>query len=369
MKETINFNFQNNTNGTVPISVFGNNANTMDTLGATTQYNWDISSLNFIINNTVSLQYQSVGAPSFTTAVLPLPSQNIQGLLDALNTLNIGFFFTTTSGLSTFLNNYNLNVIFGQLNVYNASLITLFDFYQGSPDYNNPDTSVLDLSDVGNNGVPVLGTGNGTPTTLTYMQSSPFNYLQVPSSPAGTQFAIRLNNACQFAGTLPYTLVTWFSNTDTQFTFTNLQQGLIAGEGRVGGTPIGYSTYNGFNGGFYNVSHERFNLLTAVNAQQRLRFGVEIPTTFIPNAYYMVAAGFDGTTMYLSLYSTNQQRYDLVLPNTYSLTQVAGFSAFLGLRYANWLNGTVGFAAIFNTWTGYATIDNIYNQTKSRYGY
>jgi hypothetical protein len=367
MKETINFNFTNNTNGTVPISVFGNNANTMDTLGANTQFNWNITSLNFIVNNTVSLQYQNVGAPSFTTAVLPLPSQNIQGLLDALNSLNIGFFFTTTSGLNTFLNNYNLNVVFGQLNVYNASLITLFDFYQGSPDYNNPDTSVLDLSDVGNNGVPVLGTIIGVPTTLTYMQSSPFNYLQVPSSPTGTQFSIRLNAACLFAGTLPYTLVTWFSNSGTQFTFNNLQQGLISAEDRVASTPIGYNFYNGFNGGFYNISHERFNLGTAINAQQRLRFGVEIPTPFVFNAYYMAVAGFDGTNMYLSVYSTNQQRYDLVLPNTYTL--IPSNSAFLGLRYANWLNGTFGFAAVFDTWTGYATIDNIYNQTKSRYGY
>ena len=368
MKETINLNFTNNTNGTVPISILGNNANAMDTIGATTQYNWDISSLNFIVNTTLSIQYKSVGAASFTTAILTLPSQNIQGLLDALNTLNIGFFFTTTSGLTTYLNNYNLNVVFGQLNVYNPSLITLFDFYQGSPDYNNADTSVLDLSDLAYNGVPVLGTGNGTPTTLTYMQYAPFPYLQVPSAPAGTQFAVRLNDACKFAGTLPYTLVTWFTNTNTQFTPSNLQQGLISAEGR-NPAAIGYNFYNGFNAGFYNISHERFNLSTGINSQQRLRFGVEIPTAFVPNAYYMVVAGFNGTTMYLSVYSTNQQRYDLVLPNTYSLDTIAGYSAFLGLRYANWLNGTVGYAAVFNNWTGYATLDNIYNQTKSRYGY
>jgi hypothetical protein len=368
MREVINFSIANNTNATVPVSLFGNTADQMDTANATTQYSWNLTSLTITNETQYIIEYRWVNESTFTLFTGTFSGTNLQSIVDSLNTLNLGYFFITTSGGNSFLNNYNQNIVFRNLNIYSSQdLITLFDFYEGTPNYNNTDASVLDTSSYGNNGTPVIGNGNGTPTLLTYMQYSPFPYLQVPSDAGGLQFAVRLNDACKFAGLLPYTLITWFSSSDLAWG-GNAFQGLISSEGR-NPAAIGYQFYIGYNGVDYFLTHGRFNLSTAILAVTTLTFGTTIPTTFTPNAYYMAAAGFDGTNMYLSVFSTDGNRYDTILPNSYSIDTISTYSAFLGIRYNNWLNGTIAYAAIYETWTGYEVIQNIYNQTKSRYGY
>lgn len=368
MREVINFSIANNTNASVPVSLFGNNADQMDTANATTQYSWNLTSLTITNETQVLIEYRGVNQTTYTSSIATFSGTSLQNVVNALNTLNVGYFFITTIGANSYINNYNLNVVFRTLNIYNPNdLITLFDFYTGLPNYSNSNTFVLDTSNYGFNGTPVLGNGNGFPTTLTYMQYSPFPYLQVPSDAGVTQFAVRLNNACKFAGLLPYTLITWFSSSDLAWA-GNAFQGLISSEGRNPAT-IGYNFYVGFNGVNYFLAHGRFNLSTGAQNLTQLTFGSTIPTIFTPNAYYMAAAGFDGTNMFLTIFSTDGNRYDTILPSTYSLDTSASYSAFLGLRYNNWLNGTIGYAAIYNTWTGYERIQNIYNQTKSRYGY
>lgn len=122
MKEILNFSIINSTNGTVPISILGNNADQMDTANATTKYSWNVTGFTITNENSISLQYSSNNDPILDTVILEFNGTDIQSVVDTLNTLNLGSFFITTSGINTYINNYNQNVYFGQLNIYNNSI-------------------------------------------------------------------------------------------------------------------------------------------------------------------------------------------------------------------------------------------------------
>jgi hypothetical protein len=122
VQETLTFNIVNNTNGIVPVSILGNPENPMDNANATTQYGWDVTSLTFGSLNSIILQYKGVSQTTFSVAQTTFITQSYQAICDALNTLNLGSFFVTTSGGNTFINNYNQNLVFGQLDIYDASL-------------------------------------------------------------------------------------------------------------------------------------------------------------------------------------------------------------------------------------------------------
>jgi len=117
MKEVINFNITNTTNGLVPISILGNNADQMDTANATTSYSWNIGVFVPTTENQIFIEYKRTGASVFSNTTIALSEKSTQGILNALNTLDLGYFFATTSGGNTFINNYNQNIIFGSIGI------------------------------------------------------------------------------------------------------------------------------------------------------------------------------------------------------------------------------------------------------------
>jgi len=121
MRETITFNIQNTTNGTIPVSILGNNADPMDNANATTQYAWNLGTFNITSQNTILIQYKNPTDSFYTLASVPLQGNQTQDIANALNTLNIGSFFITTSGVNKILNCYNQNVAFNYLNIFNAT--------------------------------------------------------------------------------------------------------------------------------------------------------------------------------------------------------------------------------------------------------
>lgn len=121
MRETITFNIQNTTNGTIPVSILGNNADPMDNANATTQYAWNLGTFNITSQNTILIQYKNPNDSFYTLASVPLQGNQTQDIANALNTLNIGSFFITTSGVNKILNCYNQNVAFNYLNIFNAT--------------------------------------------------------------------------------------------------------------------------------------------------------------------------------------------------------------------------------------------------------
>ena len=128
MQENILFNIQNNTNGTIPISIFGNNADPMDNANATTQYLYNLTGFTITNENTVQIDYKFQGSTSFTTASANFSGNSLQDVVDALNTLNLGGFFITTSGGNTYLNNYNNNIIFDNLGIYSSNVYLNYSF-------------------------------------------------------------------------------------------------------------------------------------------------------------------------------------------------------------------------------------------------
>jgi uncharacterized delta-60 repeat protein len=131
MREVINFSIANNTNATVPVSLFGNKADQMDTANATTQYSWNLTSLTITNETQVLIEFRGVNESTFVSSSATFSGTSLQNVVNALNTLNLGYFFITTSGGNSFLNNYNQNIIFRNLNVYAPSLINPA-FFQGT---------------------------------------------------------------------------------------------------------------------------------------------------------------------------------------------------------------------------------------------
>ena len=165
--ETLSFNITNSTNGIIPSSILGNPANLMDNANATTRYAWNVTSLTFGSLDSISILFKGVFEVSFSTAQLSFSLQTYQGVCDALNTLNLGVFFVTTSGGSTFINNYNENFVFGQLSIYNSATPQQINyFFDTTPDtggsnniFKNAVSQVSVLNPVTTNGV--INASNG----------------------------------------------------------------------------------------------------------------------------------------------------------------------------------------------------------------
>ena len=126
MREILSFSISNSLNAIVPVSLLGNNTDQMDTANATTQYSWSLSGFTFAGENLATIQYKPVGAASFLTATVSFTSQTIQSVLNALNTLNLGYFVYD----GTQVLNYNQNIVFGTLNIYSSSAPSLTYTFQ-----------------------------------------------------------------------------------------------------------------------------------------------------------------------------------------------------------------------------------------------
>lgn len=112
---------QNNTNATIPISIMGNPSNLADISNQTREFQWNLTGFSFSTENQVSIDYRPNALVDFTTYNAPLLALTIQGVLDALNGLGIGSFFTYTSGGNTYISNYNNDYVFGELNIWDNS--------------------------------------------------------------------------------------------------------------------------------------------------------------------------------------------------------------------------------------------------------
>jgi hypothetical protein len=117
MREVLSFYLENNTSGLVPVSLFGNNSDPMDNSNATTQYQWNTSSLVINTQNWVSIQFKSVNESFYSLANIPFGGGSLINVVNALNTLSIGAFFLDANKR---INNYNNNIQYANLTIYNS---------------------------------------------------------------------------------------------------------------------------------------------------------------------------------------------------------------------------------------------------------
>ena len=143
--KSINLKIQNNTSTTQNVSLLGvvpdpNSANNINNL-----YQFDLTGQSYVGIVSVSITYAPTSTLFYTTVTVPVTNQSIQGVVDALNTLNIGIF--TLSG----------NIINVGSNTYIYQNITF--------------------------GLPFVSTWD---TTITYGSSTANNQVQLPLNPLGT---------------------------------------------------------------------------------------------------------------------------------------------------------------------------------------
>jgi hypothetical protein len=214
MKEVISFAIQNNTNGTIPLSLFGNNADPMDNANATTQYSWNVTSLSITNENTIILQYRLPNTTSYSIVTTNFSGTSVQDVVNALNTLNLGAFFITTSGGNTLINNYNQNIVFNFLNILNPNTTSLNYAWNmsgagGKADvYKNliiqvsdvsPTTASGSISVIATDSILFNQTATSNPTTFQVYNLTTSTYLYnvtlAPSVGGGFTFTISANNS------------------------------------------------------------------------------------------------------------------------------------------------------------------------------
>lgn len=145
MTTAINIKIRNNTSFEQSVSLLGaipnpNSANNINNL-----YQFNLTGQSYVGIISVSITYAPTSTLFYTTATVPVTNQSIQGVVDALNTLNIGIF--TLSG----------NIISVASNIYIYQNITF-----GLPFVSTWDTTITSGTSTANNQVQLPLTNGGT---------------------------------------------------------------------------------------------------------------------------------------------------------------------------------------------------------------
>jgi hypothetical protein len=209
MIEILNFNIQNTTSGIVPVSFFGNNSDPMDNSNATTQYQWNTSSLVINTENFVSIQFKSKNDSFYSLANISFGGGNLINVVNALNTLSIGAFFLDANNR---INNYNDNIQYANLTIYNNVSNTFVNYsfsFNTSGDvaeiFKNGVSQVITTSPSNTSGQFNISTGNNilldiqigvTPTNYFVLNLSTNSYLInkiISSANVGYSFVAQAN--------------------------------------------------------------------------------------------------------------------------------------------------------------------------------
>ena len=326
--ELINYRIQNNTSSIIPSSIWSPTSTTTNTANATTRYTWDLNGVT-LTGGTATITIN--GTPISISFV-----GTIQGLANALNSLNYGYFLV--SG----------NTIFTQddTNVY-STLVSppnspypylygdpqlVFDF-SSTTSYSNSGTSIADLSGSGNDGIFSTGTGNGSPTTVTGYNTN--GYLNLPGTVA--QLSVRLPDSLKPTGVVPFTYIVYMQ--PNGYSYNGDFPGIISNQQNAIGTGLGWLLSPS-----YTTPGQ-----AATRASSNANF-VELAYSGGAGlgVWSVYAIKFDGTS------TTLYQYYNGVLysANTIGASLVQSdpsWGMFLGLRYNMWINSKFNYVGMYNT--------------------
>jgi hypothetical protein len=219
-------------------------------------------------------------------------------------------------------------------------------------------SNIIDTSGNGRNGTFVTGTGNGTATNVTGFTTSFPSKIATQTS---SQYAIRLDDTAKYSGTQSFTWLIWFRNTS----FSTGYNGLIAAEGRSGSTPIGHSLYISNVGGT-TINYQRWDGTTGNQQTISLTFGSGGVPAFVSGKWYQAVVIFASGSMQLALY-VDGTGYTITTANSYSVATSASWGCFAGLRYNNWLDGTIGYVACYSSNLGSQAYSDLSVNTRLRY--
>lgn len=126
------------------------------------QYKWNITAEMFLQAISVTLQVKLSPASSLEPLTAKMVTSDLQGLLDALNSLKVGVFFSYTSGGSTFVSTLNDYIVYGTLDI-NATAVTTLGYFFGvvKPDIINGSVIVDNTGANLNIGIIFMGEFSG----------------------------------------------------------------------------------------------------------------------------------------------------------------------------------------------------------------
>lgn len=113
----INLTVRNNTNYPINMNIMGSPVNMLDTSNAKKQYRWNITAFSPTASDTINIQYKYKTDLNYTNYSYIVPNPSPQSLIDALNTLGIGYFSTYNQLGQTYITTNNDNYDFGDLSI------------------------------------------------------------------------------------------------------------------------------------------------------------------------------------------------------------------------------------------------------------
>ena len=120
LKSQINLKITNNTSLSQNVDILGVIANSYSANNSNILYNFNMSSVSFLNVNSVFITYTSTSNPTPITTSVSVATSNIQGVVDALNTLGIGIF--NYSGTTIYVS--SSIYIYSNISIYNLPFIS-----------------------------------------------------------------------------------------------------------------------------------------------------------------------------------------------------------------------------------------------------
>lgn len=115
-KSKINLRIKSYLTTNLPIELF-NIASITSPVNQRKQYNWDVTAQDFSAVTSVTMQYKTSASDAFSSKTVALPTKDTQGLLQALNSMGIGIFFSYTATGVLYISVLNDKIIYGSLDI------------------------------------------------------------------------------------------------------------------------------------------------------------------------------------------------------------------------------------------------------------
>ena len=120
-KDNLYLKLVNNTTSVINVSVLSQSPADNAVFNSTTQYEWNVTNETYTGATQISIEAKPSGSSFYTTYTAPLLSLDADGIVTALNILNIGIFWKHTAGSFTFIRTTNNSYQYNTLTVIGST--------------------------------------------------------------------------------------------------------------------------------------------------------------------------------------------------------------------------------------------------------
>lgn len=127
----LNFDIKNNTSNTISMNILGGVVYSNDISNQLTSYTYDFTGFSFLSEDSVSILYRPIGTNNFAFFSAPIFAQTFQAVVSALNSSNLGSFYTYQSGGVNYIQSYSDRYEFATIDIYDGAPAiswTMYDY-------------------------------------------------------------------------------------------------------------------------------------------------------------------------------------------------------------------------------------------------